>query len=50
MVDVVVNCELDMAVTLSVVPIEYDNYLTRSRVLPFYMNIEKEGIVLWKQT
>lgn len=48
MVDVVVNYELDMAVTLSVVPIEYDNYLAWSRVLPFYKNIEKEGIVLWK--
>ena len=48
MIDIVVNYELDMAVTLSVVPIEYENYLTWRRVLPFYKNIDKEGIVIWK--
>lgn len=48
MLDLVVDYELDLAVTLSVVPIEYENYLEWNRVLPYYMNIEKEGIVLWQ--
>lgn len=48
MIDVVVDFELDLEVTLSVVPIEYENYMTWKRVLPYYLNMEKEGIVLWK--
>ena len=45
--DLVVDYELDLAVTLSVVPIEYDNFVEWSKVLPFYKNIDREGIVLW---
>ena len=48
MLDIVVDYELDLDVTLSVVPIEYANYLEWNKVLPFYQNIEKEGIVLWQ--
>ena len=48
MIDLVVDYELDLAVTLSVVPIELDNYKEWKKVLPFYKNIDKEGIVLWK--
>ena len=47
LLDLVVDYELDLAVTLSVVPIEYENYIEWSRVLPFYKNIDKEGIILW---
>ncbi len=47
LLDLVVDYELDLAVTLSVVPIEYENYVEWSRILPFYRNIGKEGIVLW---
>ena len=49
MLDLVVDYELDLGVTLSVVPIDYDNYLEWSRVLPYYRNIAREGIVLWKE-
>ena len=48
MLDIVVDYELDLDVTLSVVPIEYANYLEWNKELPFYQNIEKEGIVLWQ--
>ena len=48
MVDVVVEYELDLALTLSVVPVEYDNYMEWKNVLPFYKNMTKEGIVIWK--
>lgn len=47
LLDLVVDYELDLAVTLSVVPIEYENYVEWSKVLPFYRNIDKEGIILW---
>lgn len=48
MTDVVVDYELEQGVTLSVISIEYEQYRQWKKVLPFYMNIEKEGIVLWK--
>ena len=47
MVDIVVDYELDLAVTLSVVPIDLSQYLEWKSTLPFYKNIEKEGILLW---
>ena len=48
MVDLVVDYELELAVTLSVVPIDLNQYLEWKNTLPFYKNIEKEGILLWK--
>jgi excisionase family DNA binding protein len=48
MLDIVVDYELDLGVTLSVVPIEYDNYQKWKNTLPFYKNVEKDGIILWK--
>ena len=48
MIDIVVDYELDLAVTLSVVPIEIQQYTEWKTTLPFYKNIEKEGILLWK--
>ncbi len=49
MIDIVVDYELSLAVTLSVVPIDYTNYIEWREYLPFYKNIDKEGIVLWKK-
>jgi predicted nucleotidyltransferase len=48
MVDIVVDYELDLAVTLSVVPIELNQYNEWKKDLPFYKNIDREGIILWK--
>lgn len=48
MIDVVVDYELELELTLSVVPIEYEQYMQWRKTLPFYKNIDKEGIPLWK--
>ncbi len=49
MVDAVVEYELEQGVTLSVVPISYGQYGQMRRILPFLQNIDKDGIVLWKE-
>ena len=48
MTDVIVDYELEGNLVLSVVPIESEQYAQWKRVLPFYKNIDKEGIVIWK--
>ena len=48
MTDVVVDHELENNIVLSVITIEQTNYLEWKNVLPFYKNIDKEGIILWK--
>lgn len=48
MTDIVVDYELNQGVTLSVVPIEYEQYQAWNKALPFYQNIDKEGLILWK--
>lgn len=48
MVDLVVDYEFELGVTLSVVPIELNHFREWRRTLPFYKNIEKEGVLLWK--
>lgn len=48
MTDIVVDYELEQGAPLSVIPLEWAEYTTWKSTLPFYKNIEKEGIVLWK--
>lgn len=48
MIDIVVDYELELGVTLSVISIEKDNFNEWNSTLPFYKNIIKEGITLWK--
>ena len=48
MTDIVVECEMEQGVTLSVLPIEYDQYEDWGKTLPFYKNLDREGIILWK--
>ena len=48
MIDIVVEYELSLSRTLSVIPIEYENYNEWKTVLPFYKNLDMEGIVIWK--
>lgn len=48
MTDIVVDYELEQGVTLSVIPIEFEQYKVWSKTLPFFKNIDREGIVLWK--
>ena len=48
MTDMLVDYELDLGITISAVTLDSGSYSQWMRVLPFYMNIAKEGIVLWK--
>ncbi len=49
MINIVVDYELDLAVTLSVVPIDFNQFQEWKKTLPFYKNLDKEGIILWKE-
>ena len=49
MIEVVVEYELKQGVTLSVISIDKNDMLDWNNVLPFYRNIEKDGIILWKK-
>ena len=48
MTDLVVDYELDLGITLSVISIGQKEFMEWRTALPFYKNVEKEGIVLWK--
>ena len=48
MIDIVVDNELDLEITLSVITIEEDNLNEWKSTLPFYKNLLKEGISIWK--
>ncbi len=47
MTDLLVDLELGNDVVLSVILIDYDNFVEWGSVLPFYMNVKQEGITLW---
>jgi len=49
MTDTVVDYELEQGKTLSVITVEVDHYKESKDILPFYRNIQKEGVVLWKK-
>lgn len=48
MIDAVVDFELSCGITISIVPLENEHFNEWKATLPYYRNIEKEGIVLWK--
>lgn len=48
MTDLVVDYELELGITLSVVTIENEQYRQWKNTLPYFQNICREGIVLWK--
>lgn len=47
--DVVVDYQLELGVTLSVIAINQNEYAEWKATLPFYKNVDREGIVLWKK-
>jgi len=49
MIDCVASYELECGRVLSVIDIDYKKYKDNINILPFYKNIKKEGIVLWKK-
>ena len=48
MIDIVVDYELECGKTLSVITVDKCQYSEWSQILPFYMNMDREGIVIWK--
>lgn len=48
MIDCVAAHELECGKVLSVIDINTDSYQKWQETIPFYKNIRKEGIVLWK--
>ena len=48
MLDLIVDLELDCGKVLSVVKIDYPRFVEWQNELPFYRNIEQEGVVLWQ--
>lgn len=46
--DLIVDLELEQDKVISVVRIDYDKYQEWKDSLPFYRNIEKEGVQLWQ--
>lgn len=47
MIDLTVDLELDYGKVLSVLLIDYDNFVEWEDVLLFYKNVKEEGITLW---
>ncbi len=50
MIDLVVDLELACGKVLSVLCIDYNKFVEWKDILPFYNNIRKEGVVLWRAT
>ena len=48
MLDLVVDLELECGKVLSVLCIDYAKFAEWKDILPFYKNIQKDGIVLWQ--
>lgn len=48
MTDLTVDLQLEYNLVLSLVLIDYDNFREWSEVLPFYRNVQEEGIILWQ--
>lgn len=46
--DFIVDMNLKHDKVFSVIDIDYDNFCKWEGVIPFYRNVTKEGIVLWK--
>lgn len=48
MLDLIVDLELACGKVLSVLSIDYEKYSAWKDTLPFYRNIQKDGVVLWR--
>lgn len=47
MTDLAVDLELEYDKVLSILLIDYTNFIEWEDVLPFYQNVKKDGITLW---
>lgn len=48
LVDFTLNLDLKYDKVFSVINIDYEEFLKWENVLPFYKNVKKDGVVLWK--
>jgi len=48
LVDFIVDLELKYDKVLSVVDIENHNFMKWKDIMPFYKNVQNEGVVLWR--
>lgn len=46
--DLIVDMNLKYDTVFSVIDIDYDNFKKWEKVTPFYQNVIREGVVLWK--
>ncbi len=46
--DLAVDMDLKFEKVISIVDIDYNEYLKWQDILPFYRNVKNEGVVLWK--
>lgn len=45
--DLVVDLELEYDKVLSVLRIDYEKFKTWENTMPFYINVKKDGVILW---
>ena len=48
LVDFTLDLDLKYDKAFSVIDIDYDEFLKWENVLPFYKNVKKDGVILWK--
>jgi len=48
LVDFTLNLDLKYDKVFSVIDIDYEEFLKWENILPFYKNVKKDGVVLWK--
>jgi predicted nucleotidyltransferase len=48
LVDFTLNLDLKYDKVFSVIDIDYEEFIKWENILPFYKNVKKDGVVLWK--
>ncbi len=48
LIDFTVDLDLKYDKVFSVIDIDYDEFIKWEDILPFYKNVKKDGVILWK--
>ncbi|MGB4660640.1 MAG: nucleotidyltransferase domain-containing protein [Mobilitalea sp.] len=48
LIDFTLDLDLKYDKVFSVIDIDYDEFIKWENVLPFYKNVKKDGVILWK--
>jgi predicted nucleotidyltransferase len=48
LIDFTLNLDLKYDKVFSVIDIDYDEFLKWENILPFYKNVKRDGVILWK--